>query len=62
MLTLRLLLAARDGCDDALVARLAGEARRASAMLGAGGRALVLARIAPDPFAAQYAAPRAFEA
>ena len=62
MLTLRLLLAAREGCDDALTGALAEEGGRACGLLGAGSRALGFARIDPDPFAGQYAAPRAFEA
>ena len=62
MLTLRLLLAARDGCDEALAAELDAEARRAVELLGAGSRALGLVRLEPDAFAPQYPAPRAFEA
>jgi hypothetical protein len=62
LLTSRLLLAARDGCNEALAGGLDDEARRACRLLGAGSRAIVLARVDPDPFAAQYPAPRAFEA
>lgn len=62
MLTLRLLLAARDGCDDALEQALGEEAARAAGLLGAGARATVLRRIEDDPFAAQYPTPRAFDA
>lgn len=61
MLTLRLLLAARDGCDEALAERLAEETRRACELLGAGSRAIGLMRLAPDPFESQYPSPRAFE-
>jgi hypothetical protein len=62
LLTLRLLLAARDGRDQALAERLDDEARLACSRLGAGSRAIGLIRLEPDPFAAQYPTPRAFEA
>lgn len=62
MLTLRLLLATRDGCDDALAARLGEETQRACELLGDRSRAIGLLRLAPDPFASQYPSPRAFEA
>jgi len=48
MLTLRLLLAARDGRDEELATRLDAEAERASELLGAGSRgvaALPAARV-----------------
>lgn len=61
MWTLRLFVAARDGCDDAMASLLDSEAARATAMLGAGSRAASLVRVPRDPFAQQYAAPRAFE-
>ena len=62
MASLRLLLAAREFRDDALVEAIDAEAARAVGTLGAGTFASAMLRIDPDPFDAQYPGTRKFDA